>query len=89
MSQITKPDIPESQYIDLVRFITQQVKEGSRGGEGIYHKLLTKLYLDEYLDANRPEDEDYMREQNRFITKLLRYLLQVGFWMPLGRTGLI
>lgn len=89
MSQILQPDIPESQYVELVRFITEKVQNGSRGGEGVYHKLLTKLYLDEHLDANRLEDEDYVREQNRFITKVLRCLLQVGFCVRLGSVGLM
>jgi len=77
MSQVQRPDIPDSQYNDLVRFITQKVAEESHDVEGLYHRRLSDLYLEAYHDNIRLEDEEYLREQKRFITKFLRYLLQV------------
>jgi len=77
MSQVSKPDIPDERYNELVNFITGEVRKGSIESGGLYHRKLSDAYLDRYLDKTRLDDPVYTRKENKVLGKLLRWLLEV------------
>jgi hypothetical protein len=79
-TEFSRNNIPisESQYDDLVGFIIKTVADKSHDEQGVYHKIVTNSYLAAYYPTSAPiEDEEYLPDQTRFITKFLRHLIQV------------
>jgi len=76
MPHISKPDIPDSQYIEIVKFLTHCIADTPE--EVVGGKQLTQLYLDQYLDKNRLEDEAYVTAEKKLIIQTIRYMASVS-----------
>lgn len=77
MPHILKPDIPDSQYFEIVKFVTHCIAGSPE--EVVGGKQLTQSYLEQYLDKNRLEDEVYVTTEKRLIIQTIRYMASVSY----------
>jgi hypothetical protein len=77
MPNVSMPDVPYSRYIEIVEFITQKVQSEPEDGVGVPGKRLRQFYLDQYLDEDRSEDQEYVEGEKQLIVQTIKYMVQV------------